>query len=61
MQRDRRVRACAARVEVRHEVDPARVRAHDVREIRGSAARLAEASGWRPEIPLEQTVADAIA
>jgi GDP-4-dehydro-6-deoxy-D-mannose reductase len=50
----------AARVEVRHEVDPARVRAHDVPEMRGSAERLAEASGWAPAIPLEQTVADAI-
>jgi GDP-4-dehydro-6-deoxy-D-mannose reductase len=51
----------AARVEVRHEVDPERVRAQDVPEVRGSAERLAEASGWRPEIPLEQTVADAVA
>ena len=33
---------------------------HDVPEVRGSAERLAEATGWRPEIPLEQTVADAI-
>ena len=40
-----------------HEIDPARVRAHDVPEIRGSAARLA---GWTPEIGLEQTVADAV-
>jgi GDP-4-dehydro-6-deoxy-D-mannose reductase len=52
--------ARAARVEVRHEVDAERVRRHDVPEVRGSAERLAEASGWRPEIPLEQTVADAI-
>ena len=50
-----------ARVEIRHEVDAARVRAQDVPEVRGSAERLAEASGWRPEIPLEQTIADAIA
>ena len=52
--------ARAARVEVRHEVDAERVRPHDVPEVRGSAERLAEASGWRPEIPLERTVADAI-
>jgi GDP-4-dehydro-6-deoxy-D-mannose reductase len=50
----------AARVEVRHEVDQERVRSHDVPEVRGSAERLAEASGWRPEIPLERTVADAV-
>jgi len=52
--------ARAARVNVRHEVDAERVRRHDVPEVRGSAERLAEASGWRPEIPLEQTIADAI-
>jgi GDP-4-dehydro-6-deoxy-D-mannose reductase len=50
----------AARVPVRHDVDPARVRSHDVPEIRGSAERLAGASGWAPEIPLAQTVADAV-
>jgi len=50
----------AARIPVRHEVDPARVRAHDVSEVRGSAERLRAATGWRPEIPLEQTVADAL-
>jgi GDP-4-dehydro-6-deoxy-D-mannose reductase len=52
--------ARAARVEVRHEVDAERIRPHDVPEVRGSAERLAEASGWRAEIPLEQTIADAI-
>jgi GDP-4-dehydro-6-deoxy-D-mannose reductase len=50
----------ASRLPVRHEVDPARLRAHDVPEVRGSAARLREATGWRPEIPLERTVADAL-
>jgi GDP-4-dehydro-6-deoxy-D-mannose reductase len=50
-----------ARVEVRAEVDPERVRAHEVPEIRGSPERLQEATGWRPEIPLEQTLADALA
>jgi GDP-4-dehydro-6-deoxy-D-mannose reductase len=50
----------AARVEIRHEVDPERVRAHDVPEVRGSAERLRAATGWTPEIPLEHTVADAL-
>jgi GDP-4-dehydro-6-deoxy-D-mannose reductase len=49
-----------ARVPVRHEVDPARLRAHDARTMRGSHARLAEATGWRPEIPLDQTVRDTL-
>ena len=49
-----------AGVDVRAEVDPERVRAHEVPEIRGSASRLHEATGWEPEIPLEQTLADAL-
>jgi GDP-4-dehydro-6-deoxy-D-mannose reductase len=47
-------------VDVRHEVDADRMRAQDVPEVRGSADRLAAATGWRPEIPLERTVADAV-
>ena len=47
-------------MEVRHEVDPERVRAHDVPEIRGSNERIRAAAGWTPEIPLEKTVADAL-
>jgi GDP-4-dehydro-6-deoxy-D-mannose reductase len=50
----------ASTIPVRHEVDPERVRAHDVPEVRGSAERLRAACGWRPEIPLERTVADAL-
>ncbi len=50
----------AARAEIRHEVDPSRVRAHDVAEVRGSPGLLTETSGWSPAIPLEQTVADAL-
>jgi GDP-4-dehydro-6-deoxy-D-mannose reductase len=50
----------ASRLPVRHEIDPARMRAHDVPEVRGSAERLREATGWRPEIALERTVADAL-
>jgi GDP-4-dehydro-6-deoxy-D-mannose reductase len=49
-----------ARVGVRAEVDPERVRAHEVPEIRGSSERLQDATGWGPEIPLEQTLADAL-
>ena len=50
----------AAAVPVRHEIDPERVRDHDVPEVRGSAARLRARTGWRPRIALEQTVADAL-
>ena len=53
---------CAARlrVAIRHEIDPARVRRHDVPDIRGTARRLEVATGWKPRIPLEQTIADAL-
>jgi GDP-4-dehydro-6-deoxy-D-mannose reductase len=50
----------AAQLPVRHEIDESRVRAHDVPDVRGSAERLHAATGWRPEIPLERTVADAL-
>ena len=40
--------------------NPARVRAVDVRVLAGDASRLRDATGWRPEIPLEQTLADAL-
>jgi GDP-4-dehydro-6-deoxy-D-mannose reductase len=52
--------ARVASVRVRHEIDPERIRPNDVPEVRGSAARLEAACGWAPEIPLEQSVADAI-
>jgi GDP-4-dehydro-6-deoxy-D-mannose reductase len=46
---------------IEHVVDPARVRANEVMELRGSHSRLTAATGWEPEIPLRQTVADTIA
>ncbi|MBN1528777.1 MAG: GDP-mannose 4,6-dehydratase [Thermoleophilaceae bacterium] len=50
----------AATIEVRHETDPARVRAREVEDVRGSAARLHSLTGWMPEIPLQRMVADAL-
>lgn len=49
-----------ARLPVRHEVDPSRLRAHDAPLLFGSRERLTTACGWRPEIPLERTVADTL-
>jgi GDP-4-dehydro-6-deoxy-D-mannose reductase len=51
----------AAGVEVEHVVDPSLRRANEVMELRGSYARLHAATGWEPQIPLEQTLADAVA
>ena len=53
--------AAAAGVAVEQTIDPARVRAHEVMEIRGSYDRLHECTGWRPSIPLEATLADTVA
>jgi GDP-4-dehydro-6-deoxy-D-mannose reductase len=50
-----------AGVAVDHIVDPGRVRAHDVPEVRGSFVRLARATGWEPRIPLRRTLADTVA
>jgi GDP-4-dehydro-6-deoxy-D-mannose reductase len=47
--------------ELAHEVDADLVRDHEVMEVRGSHERLTAATGWEPEIPLERTLADAIA
>jgi GDP-4-dehydro-6-deoxy-D-mannose reductase len=49
-----------AGIAVDHVVDPARVRAHEVMEIRGSFDKLRAATGWEPEIPLETTLADTV-
>lgn len=49
-----------ARCPIEVEQDPARSRASDLTLICGDASRLREATGWAPEIPLEQTLADAL-
>jgi GDP-4-dehydro-6-deoxy-D-mannose reductase len=51
----------AAGAKIEHVVDQRLVRAHEVMEIRGSAARLRELTGWEPEISLETTLADTVA
>ena len=44
------------RIEIRP--DPARLRPSDVPVLRGSAEKIHQAVGWRPRIPLEQTLSD---
>jgi GDP-4-dehydro-6-deoxy-D-mannose reductase len=53
--------AAAAGAEADHVVDPALVRAHEVMDLRGSAGRLREATGWEPQIPFERTLDDTVA
>lgn len=47
-------------LDVKHETDPARLRKNEVMEIRGSHDKLTNATGWQPEIPFEQTIADTL-
>lgn len=50
-----------ARVPVRLEQDPARMRPSDTPVILGSRSRLTADTGWAPSIPLEQTLGDTLA
>lgn len=56
---DRLLDLAGARLALR--TDPDLVRPVDVPVLRGDASRLTGATGWRPEIPLEQTLADTLA
>jgi GDP-4-dehydro-6-deoxy-D-mannose reductase len=47
-------------LEVEQRTDPSRLRKHEVMDIRGSHDRLTQATGWQPEIALEQTLADTL-
>ena len=40
--------------------DPARLRPADLPVVWGDASKLAAATGWQPQIPLRQTLADAL-
>lgn len=55
------IAALIAPIEVDHVVDPALIRSNDVADSLGSHERLTVATGWRPHIPLDQMMADAIA
>jgi GDP-4-dehydro-6-deoxy-D-mannose reductase len=46
------------RVEVRVEPDPALMRPSDTPVLLGDSTKLRQATGWRPEIPFEQTLDD---
>jgi GDP-4-dehydro-6-deoxy-D-mannose reductase len=49
-----------ARVPVRVERDEARVRPAEIPRLAVDTTRLQAATGWQPEIPLEQTLSDAL-
>jgi GDP-4-dehydro-6-deoxy-D-mannose reductase len=49
-----------AGVELPIVVDPARMRPSDIPDLRGDPRRLQAATGWVPEIPLEDTLRDVL-
>ena len=49
-----------ARCEIRVEPDPERMRPVDLPELWGDPSKLDAATGWKAEIPLEQTLADTL-
>ncbi len=50
-----------ATVPIRRILDPARLRPVELPVLQGSHAKLTEATGWEPEIPLDRTLADVLA
>ena len=52
--------SAAADYSVELEPDPALIRPDDALDVRGDATRLHDLTGWRPEIPLEQTLNDVV-
>jgi GDP-4-dehydro-6-deoxy-D-mannose reductase len=49
-----------AQAPIEAEPDPARSRPSDLPIVCGDASRLRETTGWKPMIPLEQTLADSL-
>lgn len=47
-------------VEIKVEIDPNKIRPVDVPIIEADITKLNEATGWKPEIPLEQTILETL-
>jgi GDP-4-dehydro-6-deoxy-D-mannose reductase len=50
-----------AETSLEFETDPSLVRPVEVPVLRGDPTRLGQATGWKPEIPLDETLADVLA
>lgn len=50
----------ASFVEIRVEQDPNRMRPSDIPEIRSDNTKIEQTTGWKPEIPFEQTIKDTL-
>lgn len=51
----------ACQVPVRHEIDPAKLRPAETACMAADTGKLRQDTGWDPEIPTEQTIADTLA
>jgi len=49
-----------AKVDIKVEVDPSRLRPSDVELLVGSSEKFQKATGWKPEIPFEKTLEDLV-
>lgn len=49
-----------AKVDIKIEVDPSRLRPSDVDLLVGSSEKFQKATGWKPEIPFEKTLEDLV-
>jgi GDP-4-dehydro-6-deoxy-D-mannose reductase len=47
-------------LQLERRTDPARLREHEVMEIRGSHDKLSGATGWQPEVELRDTLRDTL-
>ncbi|MBT4431370.1 MAG: GDP-mannose 4,6 dehydratase, partial [Nitrospinaceae bacterium] len=47
-----------ANIEIAVKEDPARMRPSDVQILLGDVSKFQNATGWKPEIPFEQTLQD---
>jgi GDP-4-dehydro-6-deoxy-D-mannose reductase len=48
----------ATKLQIEIRPDPSRLRPSDVPILEGECTKFQQATGWKPEIPLEQTIAD---
>ena len=51
----------ACQVPVRHEIDPAKLRPAETACMAADTGKLRQDTGWDPEIPTAQTIADTLA
>ncbi len=49
-----------AKKKIKVEVDASKIREQDIRPVRASYAKLKSVTEWKPEIPLQKTVADTL-